>query len=203
MKIRKIIEPINKKFKENININKHIFNNNSVIMNEKDFNLISLAIKSRLNQDIKEIKKLYQATINGDGAINFHSKCDNIPNTLIIIESAGKRRFGGFTTQTWNSSNNYKDDKNAFLFSLDKHRIYSYKNNGKAIYCDSRFGPVFGCGFDICIGQYVIQEKNMYTYESWSDSSYNYFGDKNALSESGNTSYINAVEYEVFQIIFL
>ena len=57
MKIRRIIEPINKKFKENININKHIFNNNSVIMNEKDFNLISLAIKSRLNQDIKEIKK--------------------------------------------------------------------------------------------------------------------------------------------------
>lgn len=200
--LKKIIEPINKYFKENININKQIFNINSVIMNEKDFNLISFAIKSRLNQDIKEIKKLYQATIDGDGIINFHSKCDNIPNTLTVIKSAGNRRFGGFTTQTWDSSNKYKDDIYSFLFSLDKHLIYSYKYNGKAIYCSSDLGPTFGYGNDIYIGPNVIQAKKMFTHESWSGSSYDYYGDKNALSESGNARYINAVEYEVFQIIF-
>ena len=51
--IKKIVEPIDKKFKENI-INKHIFNNKSVIMKENEFDLINLAIKSRMNKEIKE-----------------------------------------------------------------------------------------------------------------------------------------------------
>ena len=118
---------MNKKFNEGININKYVFNNNSVIMNEKEFDLIHFALKSRFNKEVKEIKKLYQATIDGDGAINFHSKCDNIPNTLTIIKSAGNRRFGGFTSQTWEShkSGIYKDDKYCFLFSLDKQKNIS------------------------------------------------------------------------------
>jgi len=196
--IKKILEPINKKFQED----KIIINSKSVIMKENEFNLINLAIKSRLNKDIKELKKLYQATIDGDGVINFHSKCDNIPNTLVLIKSAGNRRFGGFTTQTWDSSGNYKDDKNAFLFSLDKQRIYSYKNNGCAIFCGKDYGPTFGGGYDIYLGNNPIQQKQLYTYESYSSSSYNYNRDNNALSESGNTSYIYAAEYEVFQVIF-
>ena len=200
--IKKILEPINNKFKEGITNNKHIFNNKSVIMKENEFNLINLAIKSRLNKDVKELKKLYQATIDGDGAINFHSKCDNIPNTLVIIKSAGNRRFGGFTTQTWDSSNKYKDDKNAFLFSLDKQKIYPYKNNGKAICSHKDYGPTFGCGYDIYLGNNAIQQKQLHTYESYSSSSYNYYGDNNGLSEDGKQSYIYPTDYEVFQVIF-
>ena len=197
--IKKILEPINKKFQED----KIIINSKSVIMRENEFNLINLAIKSRLNKDIKELKKLYQATIDGDGVINFHSKCDNIPNTWVLIKSAGNRRFGGFTTQTWEStSGNWKDDKNAFLFSLDKQRIYSYKNNGYAIYCYKDYGPTFGGGHTIYLGNNPIQQKQLYTYESYSGSSYNFNGDNNALSESGNGNCIYAAEYEVFQVIF-
>ena len=196
--IKKILEPINKKFQED----KIIINSKSVIMRENEFNLINLAIKSRLNKDIKELKKLYQATIDGDGVINFHSKCDNIPNTLVLIKSAGNRRFGGFTTQTWDSSGKWKDDKNTFLFSLDKQRIYSYKNNGYAIYCYKDYGPTFGGGHTIYLGNNPIQQKQLYTYESYSGSSYNFNGDNNALSESGNGNCIYAAEYEVFQVIF-
>ena len=65
-----------------------------------------------MNKDIKEIKKLYQTNIGGDGPINFHSKCDNIPNTLTIIKYTGNRRFGGFITEVLESltSSKYKDD---------------------------------------------------------------------------------------------
>jgi len=91
-------------------------------MKENEFEFIHLAIKSRMDKEVKELKKLYQATIDGDWPLKFHLKCDNIPNTLVIIKSAGNRRFGGFTSQTWQSDSNgaFKDDKNAFLFSLDK-----------------------------------------------------------------------------------
>ena len=203
--IKKILEPINQKFKDSININKCSFNINSVIMNKNEFDMIHLAIKSRLNKEVKELKKLYQASIDGDGPINFHSRCDNIPNTLTIMKSAGNRRFGGFTTQVWDSPESYiyKDDKNAFLFSLDKQKIYPYENDGKAIGCEKDWGPTFGGGdwSSIYTGQNFIQQKKLYTNES-GNSSYNFFGDKNALSEDGNHDGIYAVEMEVFQIIF-
>ena len=203
MELKNLIEPINIKFNENENINKYIFNKKSVIMKENEFDLIHLAIKSRLNKEIMALNKLYQAFIDGDRAINFHSKCDNVPNTLVVIKSAGNRRFGGFTTQIWESSEHkYKDDKNAFLFSLDKQKIYSYKNVGEAICTNKTNGPSFGGGYDIYIGNNPIQIKNSYTYEI-GNYSYNYSGDNNALSEDGKANCIYLSDYEVFEVIFL
>jgi len=173
-------------------------------MEENEFNLINLAIKSRFNKEIKDLKKLYQASIDGDGANNFHSKCDNIPNTLVLIKSTGNRRFGGFTSQTWSSSSGgeWKDDPFTFLFSLDKQKIYSYKSNGYAIWNHKNWGPVFGNACDIVLKDKCIQEKNLLTYESSSGCSYNYNGDNYALSEDGKYNNIYAAEYEVFQVIF-
>ena len=188
----------------NFNINKIKMGNKSVIMKENEFDMIHLAIKSRLNKEVKELKKLYQATIDGDGAINFHSRCDNIPNTLVLIKSAGNRRFGGFTTQKWDSNGGWIVDPNSFVFSLDKQKIYSQRSNG-GIYSGKDCGPDFGnknVVNDFYINKHGIQEKGLYTYESYSDCGYNYNGDKNALSENGNGQLIYASEYEVFQVIF-
>ena len=190
--IKKILNP-----KNNI-INKLKIGNKSVIMKEDEFDLIHSAIKERLNKEVKELIKLYQATVDGGDVSKFHSRCDNIPNTLVLIKSAGNRRFGGFTTAKWSSSNEYKEDPNAFLFSLDKQKIYSHKNNGKAIYVHSSSGPYFGNN-EICIWGNCIKEKKMYTCESKDDIWYNYDGDKNALSESGG-NWICALEYEVFYV---
>ena len=195
--IKKILEPIKQSIKDRANISAE-----SVIMQENEFNLIHLAIKSRMNKEVKKLVKLYQATVNGDGAINFHSKCDNIPNTLVIIKSAGNRRFGGFTSQTWESNGKWKDDKNAFLFSLDKQAIYSFKNNKKAILGNKENGPIFGSGCDIYIGNNPIQQKSSYTGEALSCCSFIFNRDKNALSEDGKTKTFFVDEYEVFQVIF-
>ena len=43
---------------------------------------------------------------------------------------------------------------------------------------------------DIYIGNNAIQEKKLDTYELYSNSSYNFYGDKNALSEDGKANYI-------------
>ena len=221
-----LIEPLNKRFKE-ININKYTtYNEKSVIMKEEELNFINQALKFRINKEVKEIRKLYQATVHGDSANSFHSKCDGIPNTLVIIKSAGNRRFGGFTTKTWSSDNyNYETDKNAFLFSLDKQKIYPYNgrenyNSGEnqkyAILNIKSSGPIFGVNsinnngywsidskYSILICSNCIQgEKSSYTYESNSNSSYDFYGDKNALSEDGKQGGIYIAEYEVFQVIF-
>ena len=70
-------------------------------MKEDEKNIIFSEIENKMNKKIKKLKKLYQATFDvGDSEI-FHKKCDNIPNTLVFIESEGKRRFGGFTPIPW------------------------------------------------------------------------------------------------------
>ena len=101
-----------KNMNQNYNIKQLNINNKSSIMKENEFDIINTAIKVRLNKDVKDLIKLYQASIDGDGAINFHSRCDNIPNTLVIIKSVGNRRFGGFTSVQWSSpsSAEWKDD---------------------------------------------------------------------------------------------
>ena len=196
--IKNILEPINKKF-----LSKY-----SVIMEEKEIDFINSAIKSRMNKEVKKIKKLYQATIDGDEPINFHSKCDNIPNTLIVIKSPGNRKFGGFTTQTWDQSSGFKKDENAFLFSLDKQKIYNCKRKCYAIWTGKEYGPIFGQNSTTIFGNthdIVIENgKAVYTTEFCADPSYDYSGDREALSEieSVKKGRISALEYEAFQVIF-
>ena len=178
---------------------KYIKTNDSVIMKENDFELINFALKSRMNKNVKELRKLYQASIDGDGLINFHSRCDNISNTLVLIQSKGNRRFGGFTSIAWDTSGDSKRDEKSFLFSLDKQKTYSLKSGTRNnILGSSGYGPYFD---DIIIKSYPIQEKNLITLESRADTYYNFDGDKEALSEShGNRIY--AIDIEVFQVIF-
>ena len=222
--VKALIEPM-KRFKE-ININRYTkFNEKSVIMKEDEFNnIIKNPIEVKINKKIKELKKLYQATVDGDAASFFHSKCDGIPNTLVIIKSAGNRRFGGFTSKQWSSPNNYdyQFDKNAFLFSLDKQKMYpfigpenaqQYSNNNYAVYSHKNYGPTFGgyyiynSGFD---GNFVVYicsncihgSKSSYTYESNPNSSYDFYKDNNALSEDGKKGCIYIADYEIFQVIF-
>ena len=100
----------------------------------------------------------------------------------------------------------FKDDANAFLFSFDKNKVYSYKDDGFAIFCCQNFGPSFGINHEkncctICIEGNPIKNKKLYTYESNSNS-YDFNGDNNGLSEDGKRSFIYAKEYEVFEIYF-
>ena len=153
-----------------------------------------------MNKPIKEIRKLYQATIDGGDSINFHFKCDNIPNTLVFIKSEGYRRFGGFTSIPWKSEGGcvIDNENKTFVFSLDNKKIYYLKNNSKAVYHDEKYGPCFGFLKDITIKGNPLQEKCLETNQYFFD----YKGEKQALSEYNFNNPIKALEYEVFHIIF-
>ena len=173
----------------------------SVIMKENEKALIYKEIENKMNKRIKEIKKLYQATIDGGDPINFHSKCDNIPNTLVFVKSEGNRRFGGFTPIPWKSNGEcLKDNENkTFVFSLDNKKIYYLKSGFSAVCHRKESGPCFGGGLDIGIEGNPIKENKLYTYQS----SFDYKGDKQPLSECQQyPNFLKALEYEVLQIIF-
>ena len=188
---------------KNSKMNNYISNiiyNMSTIIKPNEFKMINFAIEKRIGK-IKNIKKLYQATIDGGDPINFHKKCDNINNTLVLIKSRNNTRFGGFTSKCWKSAQNetFEDDRNAFIFSLDKQEVYSYKNDGKAIRYKNSYGPCFGYGPIIGIYGNPIKDRVLWNYPK-NNVSYDFDGNFTFEEEKINSCYVS--EYEVFQLIF-
>jgi hypothetical protein len=103
--------------------------------------------------NIQNWSLIYQASIDGFDASSFHSKCDRALNTLIVIKTTNSYIFGGYTEADW-SGKGWKNDPNAFLFSLTNKenkflKIYCNRTL-KAIYANSNTGPIFG-SFDIFV----------------------------------------------------
>ena len=71
---------------------------------------------------------------------------DEAQSSLVLVETDKGKRFGGFTTCSWEGECIDKKDENAFVFSLDKMMIYENIPGEDAIGCYPKFGPIFlGC----------------------------------------------------------
>ena len=207
-KLDEIILELNNEKNKNENINKQnkiYFNEHKlkniiksdIIKTEEEYNMIKNKI---LNQRKNKISKsinynlIYKASKDSDKIKIFHEKCDNKKNTLILIETNEGIKFGGFTTQTWEGNKNKKDE-NAFVFSLNKLKIYDIIKDKNAIICDQKYGPIF-CGYQIFINDNYFKEggktgKAFQNYNTQEDYELN----------NGNM-FFNVKELEVFEIFF-
>ncbi len=104
------------------------------------------------------MKLLYKATIHGDKASDFWSKCDNEGNVFVFVKSTSGHRFGGYRQVTFTKSGGIKTDAKAFLFSLTHALKCNLKNsNGeKAVYDNQDRLPTFGGGHDLNIDNNVF-----------------------------------------------
>jgi regulator of replication initiation timing len=120
------------------------FSKGTIIRDKNELEMIVNKI-NKFNRSIK-IDLIYKASVDTDKASAFHYNCDNAKSTIVLIESTNGRRFGGFTSQSWEGDCVDKKDNNAFVFSLDKMQIYDVIPEKDAIGCYPDFGPVFlGC----------------------------------------------------------
>ena len=106
----------------------------------------------------KQFKLLYRATKDGFEAASFHAKCDNQANTFTVIRTTNDCVFGGYASVAWDGTSKYKEDPQAFLFSLVngsescKPLLMPIKAGDKyAICCNAAYGPIFGGGNDIIV----------------------------------------------------
>ncbi|KAL9962007.1 hypothetical protein ACROYT_G031059 [Oculina patagonica] len=110
----------------------------------------------------------YRASTHGWAASAFHSRCDGKRDTVTIINKE-QYVFGGYTNIPWERSGGYTSTSNAFMFSLrNKEGLGPFKsmltNPSRAIYRHSSYGPTFGGGHDIYIGDNANSNTNSYTY---------------------------------------
>ncbi len=159
-------------------------------------------VRKWINPEVSfQTKLLYRLSRDGASIFNFHSKCDNVSPTLVLIESYDENKFGGYTTATWDMFGSiYKNGTKSFLFSLTRNKKYFRKTNiqfNGDIFSGSRdVGPWFGI-------------HDLYFYGTMNDCySYKYSGQCAFLDGNGlvdKTSIDNSIvvkEVEVYQIIF-
>jgi hypothetical protein len=123
------------------------------LTNEESVSLVELTKSSNGNL-------LYRATRDGFTGKAFHSKCDGKGNTITIIKNDLNYVFGGYASSAWNSSGNYLNDPNSFLFSLRRAGVsFKYKFTVKvaklALLGSLSYGATFG-NYDI----YICNQSN-------------------------------------------
>ena len=118
------------------------------------------------DKKFQNMNLIYSASEDGDACTIFHSMCDGISPLLIFIKTNRGIRFGGFTSVPYECTTTYKGkvDDMAFIFSLDKKKVYEVEKGAKAICCYKNYGPVF-YGYEYCniylIGNFLNVEGNV------------------------------------------
>ena len=181
--------------------------NSNIIANKIDYNLILRRLKKvkldnnheeNVNQNVNiSFNLLYRASEDGDEAKTFHSKCDGIRNTLVVVLTNKGRRFGGFTCETWDGVGLDKKDRNAFCFSLDNMKIYNSVKGKSAIYVSPNSGPAFqNCIFE-------IKDNCFKEGGACSDESNFYYDNHEKNCEiNGEEETFDVQEVEVFSVLF-
>lgn len=104
----------------------------------------------------KKWKLIYKGSKHGFQASTFHSNCNNKGETITVVLSNDGYIFGGYTSIAWISDGNYRQDNNAWLFTLTNPegtqpvKLPITQNHGYAIYDYGSYGPTFGGGNDLC-----------------------------------------------------
>ena len=147
----------------------------------------------------RRVKLLYKATPEENTRDDFHRKCDNKGATVTIIETTKGRRFGGYTSLSWDSSSGWKDDKEAFLFSLDNDKKYDVIQDSEyKVWSNTGYGQWFGNNGNIGLAY----EKN---YFIGNDTHRENFGNKcysiTVQNELSGGKTFNISKMEVYQVI--
>ena len=191
-----------KKLDENVFSIDKIKSVSLIIREMKDLDFIIKKINLMHVESEKKFKNMnliYSASEDGDACTIFHSMCDGISPLLVFIKTNRGMRFGGFTSVPYECTTTYKGkvDDMAFIFSLDKKKVYEVEKGAKAICCYKNYGPVF-YGYEYCniylIGNFLNVEGNVAKK-----------GDRFNTTEdyeiNGGEKKFMAEEVEVFQVI--
>ena len=184
-------------------------NNLSIIKDSKIFsniNQVQFIEKGILKSDMLKNKKIsfkliYQATRDRDSISDFYNKCNGITHVLLILMTDKALIFGGYTDLAFifdsKGATEYIDN-NAFVFSMDKQKIYPVKIGGNAIRCCYCCCPQFYQN-TIYLNNNFLKGNNSQTCTSKEG---NYIGFNSDYELNDGIQCFKVSELEVFQIKF-
>ena len=156
-------------------------------------------ILNRLIKDFPNIsfELIYNPSNKNETTEDFHKICDGKENVLVLIKTTDNIKFGGFTSVGFNSTSKYTKDDKAFIFSLDKNKIYNIKKGSNAIYCYETHGPSFTGTSSFNINIY----KNIFkTQQNTSTAKDNCYEINNDFELNNGNEYFYVKNLEIYQV---
>ena len=114
-----------------------------ILKSEEDFKQLFSFIS---NGNERQFRLLYSPTFDTNTKEDFHKYCDNKGSTIVLVETSNGRRFGGFTSLSWKSNDQWVNDPCACIFSFDNHKKYKCLSTEYSYYGGPGYGPHFGAG---------------------------------------------------------
>ena len=183
----------NQKNKEKYNINSEIFNG----IDEVKLVYDRLITKGIFKDKNPKFQLIYRASRDGSNVNIYKNKILGIKNFLCVLQTKKGCKFGGYTEAAPDYSKGYINDENAFIFSLDKRKIYNYLENNASVGFFDGNGPNFCYGFCVQSKDFFIGDDNSVCNKK--DSRF-YYQDKDyEINNYENKFIIN--DLEVFQVI--
>ena len=187
--LKEFKEKMDKKEKEK-NENKKIRNLDSLVLGDNE--KYNKTLKNWINPNMKiKAELLYRLTRDGDEFQTFHNLCDNKGITLLLVKLIDGNILGGYITKDWDNHSGWKQDQDAFVFSLTQNVkcITNSNNSYYAFYCYSSCGPYFGSiRFN---GKNNMNEAYICSYNYYNNSFFN----KSSKKESNVIIYICAISF--------
>ena len=191
---------------QNIKIDINFELNSNIIKDNSTINFVFKYIQKKFSIKNKiKSKLIYRASSDGPTPKIYHEKCDGIPNTLCLIRTKENLIFGGYINIKiiCNSKGENRDDKDAFVFSIDLTKIYLPKKNMPSIHCNPKYGPIFGNNINYNY-PIIINGSNFFqncggTCEYKNNA---YEGFQNDYEMNGGNPKFHIDEIEVFQLFF-
>ena len=117
-------------------------------------------------QQPTKLQLLYRASDHGFKVDAFHAACDTVNDTLVLLRTEAGKTIGGYSLYRWGHKEDlalkkintrggtYVIDANrrTFLLQLDLLQKLIPLKDSWLIFCHNKFGPVFGEGVDLWIG---------------------------------------------------
>ena len=173
----------------------NLFEESTIIKTDYEKKLIESFIKE--NDSTKKMintNLLFKATIDGDTPKDFHKKCDFMGATIVIVQSENGRRFGGYSSISWDQTKNgWINEGIVFLFSLDTRKYYKNTQNSYYTNHTPNHGPEFGQGHDLTIVSWCLNNSKSYSTKAS-------YGMTSQYELNGGTKNFKVLDYEVFQI---
>ena len=177
------------------NKNKVLFEKSTIIENDYERRLLESFIKEndKTKTEINPIL-IFKSSVDGDNSKKFHEKCDFCGATLVIVRSETGKRFGGYSSISWDKGlGNYIAKGDNFLFSLDTRKYYKNISGSNHTYHNEGYGPTFGGGHDLYISNGCMSNQNSYTSKSSYDMTSSY-------ELNGGVYQFKVLDYEVYKI---
>ena len=196
--IKSTLDLIQKKLNEYdilLNNNNNLKNSKISITNLQNNLLINrLKLVEQFKDKIYfEFNLLYRGTRDGDDSKTFHQLCDNKRNILVLVQTTKNKKFGGFCSIGYQSQGGAQKDNSAFIFSLDKLKIYNIIKDDTAVFWDSNSGPLFS-------GSTNVVDNKFFTKDCYSTPKNNYYQIPENYDYNGGEFKFRIKEIEVYQI---